>query len=56
LELVVFQTRRDKQPVEMLNCDARMLRQRYDESDKGHNAIAVGLAGILDAYVKLGKL
>lgn len=56
LELVAFQTRYDTNPVEMLNCDARMLRQRYDASDKGHNEIAVGLAGILDSYVKLGKL
>lgn len=56
LELVVYQTRHEKQPVEMLNCDARMLRQRYDASDKGHNELALGLATILDSYAKLGKL
>lgn len=56
LELVVFQTRYDAKPVEMLECDARMLRPLYDENDKGHNAIANGLSGILDTYAKLGKL
>lgn len=56
LELIAFQTRYEKQPVEMLNCDARMLRPTYDANDKGHNAIATGLAGILDAFSKYEKL
>jgi hypothetical protein len=56
LELMAFQTRYEKQPVEMLNCDARLLRTLYDDSDKGHNAIAKGLADILDGYSKAKKL
>lgn len=56
LDLVVFQTRYDAKPVEMIKCDARMVRSTYNAADKGHNDIALGLAGILDAYVKLGKL
>jgi hypothetical protein len=55
LELVAFQTRNEANPVVMLDCDARMLRPVYDNADKGHNAVAEGLAQILDSYTKGGK-
>lgn len=56
LQLVVFQTRHDAQPVVMLDCDPRMLVGMGEEDDRGHNRIAAGLAGILDAYYKSKKL
>lgn len=56
LQLVVFQTRYDKQPVEMLECDPRITVGMGDANDRGHNNIAAGLAGILDAYSKCEKL
>lgn len=56
LDLIAFQTRYDTKPVEVITCDARMVRSTYNAEDKGHTAIAVGLAGILDGYAKLGKL